>query len=252
MAPFRFLLAASLTLVISLGLPRQPGPRPIEAAVSTPPAPPIAPRFQAYYAAMDGPRLLGGAISNEITRPPFPRQYFEKGVLEDHAAEGLTASEWQFMYGLLVDELQQARALLPVGGDASTLTYAEIHDFADPSKRSEPPLGSGPTVGPQGLVFVPYTPDLSRAPGQYVPNYFWTYLNRADLFPAGWLHDVGLPLTPALDATVDKGPFRGRRIKVQAFQRTVLTYDPQNPPEWQIERANVGTDYLRAFPIAGR
>jgi hypothetical protein len=28
----------------------------------------------------------------------------------------------------------------------------------------------------------------------------------------------------------------------------VLTFDPANPPDWQVERANVGTDYARAFP----
>ena len=62
--------------------------------------------------------------------------------------------------------------------------------------------------------------------------------------------DIGLPLTPAVEAVVDKGPDKGRRILVQAFQRTrtILTYDPLNPLDYQIERANVGTDYARAFP----
>ncbi|MGH2367811.1 MAG: hypothetical protein ACRDI2_06395, partial [Chloroflexota bacterium] len=40
----------------------------------------------------------------------------------------------------------------------------------------------------------------------------------------------------------------GRGILVRAFQRTVLTLDPRNPPPRQTERANVGTDYARAFP----
>ena len=39
-----------------------------------------------------------------------------------------------------------------------------------------------------------------------------------------------------------------RIIVVQPFQRAVLTDDPLNPPDWQIERANVGADYRRAFP----
>jgi hypothetical protein len=47
---------------------------------------------------------------------------------------------------------------------------------------------------------------------------------------------------------VDKGPDKGRRIIIQAFQRTILTDDPLNPAQWQIERANVGTDYACAFP----
>ncbi len=62
------------------------------------------------------------------------------------------------------------------------------------------------------------------------------------------LHDVGLPITPPVEAVVDKGPDKGRRILVQAFQRTILTYDPSNPADYVIERANVGTDYARAFP----
>jgi hypothetical protein len=34
---------------------------------------------------------------------------------------------------------------------------------------------------------------------------------------------------------------------VQAFQRTILTDDPLNPPDWQVERANVGSDYRKFF-----
>ncbi|MCY7287804.1 MAG: hypothetical protein LH624_06020 [Cryobacterium sp.] len=36
-----------------------------------------------------------------------------------------------------------------------------------------------------------------------------------------------------------------REITMQAFERTVLTYDPHNPPAWQVERGNLGSDMLR-------
>jgi hypothetical protein len=39
-----------------------------------------------------------------------------------------------------------------------------------------------------------------------------------------------------------------RAIVVQAFERTVLTYDPKNPAEWQVERGNIGVDALRTLP----
>jgi hypothetical protein len=75
-----------------------------------------------------------------------------------------------------------------------------------------------------------------------VPAFFWEYINRSDLFPGGWLHDVGLPLTQGRQVQVTKylaeGPAQ-RTIWVQAFQRTVLTWDPLNSPDWQVERANV-------------
>jgi hypothetical protein len=95
---------------------------------------------------------------------------------------------------------------------------------------------------------VPYSQALQPGPGHYVHQVFWRYINRADLFPGGWLHDIGLPMTEAVSAVVTKGPFQGRSIMVQVFQRTILTYDPLNGAEFQVERANVGTDYRRAFP----
>jgi hypothetical protein len=41
---------------------------------------------------------------------------------------------------------------------------------------------------------------------------------------------------------------RLRNITAQAFERTVLTYDSQNPADWQVERANIGTDAVRMLP----
>ena len=122
-------------------------------------------------------------------------------------------------------------------------------------ERIAPPAGfTGLTaVLSDGSVFIPFAADLSSSPGHVVAPRFWAYINRQDLFPGGWLHDVGLPITEPLEALVDKGPDKGRRIIVQAFQRTILTDDPLNPPQWQIERANAGTDYACAFPErAGR
>jgi hypothetical protein len=37
-------------------------------------------------------------------------------------------------------------------------------------------------------------------------------------------------------------------VSIQAFERSVLTYDPQNPPDWQVERANIGADAVRLLP----
>jgi len=59
---------------------------------------------------------------------------------------------------------------------------------------------------------------------------------------------VGLPMTEAVPAVVTKGAAANRQIFVQVFQRTILTYDPLNPTDFQVERANVGTDYRRGFP----
>lgn len=200
-------------------------------------------RFVEYYRQHDGLRVLGRPISGPLILGGHYAQYFEKGRIEDHSAQ--TADKnWQFMYGLLVDELQQKLANAYVGGDVSTITYATLGRFALPELRVPLPDGfqGGVARKSDGSVFVPFSAELKPDAGHSIPPRFWSYINRKALFPGGWLHDVGLPITEPITAVVDKGEVKGRSIVVQGFQRTVLTDDPLNPPEWQIERANVGTD----------
>ena len=224
-------------------VPTQP---PLTAASPTPSFRPgtwpIDFRFLLYYSEHDGPRLLGNTIGGTTVLGGNFVQYFEKGRIEDHSG--------RIEYGLLVDELHQARVAISVGGDTSTVTYATINDLAAPQRRIAAPAGfeAGVHFNDDGSVFVPFSADLSSASGHNVSQVFWEYMQREDFFPAGWLHDIGLPLTEAIPATVDKGALKGRQILVQAFQRTILTYDALNPAAFQVERANVGTDYRNAFP----
>ncbi|MGH2371696.1 MAG: hypothetical protein ACRDI2_26285, partial [Chloroflexota bacterium] len=215
-------------------------------------------RFEAYYNQVDGFRVMGRAISPLAqTVDGKPAQYFEKVRLEDRTGES-TNPNWQLAYGLLVDEMKAARSLAPVGGDESTVTYNTIQDASAESRRVPAPAGFSGNVQVRSdeWVFIPFTADLSPAPGHLVPPYFWEYMNRDELFPGGWLHDIGLPITPTIDARVDKGIIIGteetrvtnRPITIQAFQRTILTYDPANPAGYLVERANTGTDFWTIFP----
>jgi hypothetical protein len=147
----------------------------------------------------------------------------------------------------------------PVGGDRSNVTYATINQQAAASLRVPVPdggEGGGVVELPDGTTFVPFSADLTAAPGHAVPAVFWQFMNDPVLFPGGWLHDIGLPITPALSALVDKGriigttiiPVTAVPIQLQAFQRTILTFDPANPDGFQTERANTGTDFFFVFP----
>lgn len=217
---------------------------------------PIDSRFLRFYVEYDGLRILGNTVSPPTFFAGYFTQYFEKGRIEDHTGESPDPN-WQFLYGLLVDEMQTARAQIPIGGEASTLSYGpspssliNVYDQALEERREAPPPGfTGDTMTRNdGSVFVPYSQALRPGPGHYVSPIFWPYINRRDIFPGGWLHDVGLPMTEPITAVVTKGTMANRNILVQVFQRTILTYDPLNPTDFQVERANVGSDYRRAFP----
>ncbi len=202
----------------------------------------IADPFVNYYWHHQGPRILGAVNSPLTAVQTYPAQYFEKGRLEDHRFE-TTNPEWGLMYGRLTVELMEQAHWLPINN--TPVTYGDLPHYASP--KHDPPTGFPGGVMPvSDSFFIPTDPQLRPVPGYLVPGYFWEYITRADLFPGGWLHDVGLPLTSAFDVQVVKHD-QQRTIKMQAFERTVLTYDPLNPPEWQIERANIGTDAIIAM-----
>lgn len=202
---------------------------------------PIAPPFRLHYWQHDGMRVFGLVQSPLVDVDGVPAQYFEKGRIEDHR-QTTRDPTWSLAYGRLTAELIAQAPALPV--NHTHVTYGDLRALSE----SRQPVPEGFVAGTQpvaGGVFVPADPQLRAAPGYVVPDRFWAYINRGDLFPTGWLHAVGLPLTNAF--TVETGANGARRvITMQAFERTVLTYDPQNPVAWQVERANIGTDALLA------
>jgi hypothetical protein len=206
--------------------------------------PGVAEPFRDYYNRYQGMRVLGPPVTGLLEAEGYPAQYFEKGRLEDHRRVEVDP-RWQFMYGRLTAELVERDPNGTVSGTA--LTYGEIRAAADPANRHEPPPGfRGGVATLWDGTFVPYDPFLRPAAGFIVQASFWSYITRADLFPGGWLHDVGLPMTDAFIVSAFKyGEWRP--IVVQAFERTVLTYDPKNPRDWQVERGNIGLDALRTL-----
>jgi hypothetical protein len=212
----------------------------------------VAEPFRDYYAQHAGMRVLGPAITDLVIANGIAAQYFEKGRIEDHRAEEADPA-WGVMYGRLTAELIERDPNWSVNG--TSITYATLGEAAAPQHRHAPPVGfsGGTSVVPNAIdapamaregVFVPYDARLRAAPGYYVPLPFWSYITRRDYFPGGWLHDIGLPITDPLTVETYKGD-ELREITMQAFERTVLTYDPRNPPTWQVERGNLGSDMLR-------
>jgi hypothetical protein len=242
-----FYLAAALLALVAVLPAAQPAP----VLAQTQPqsqAPQVAEPFRDYYSRHEGIRVLGFPLSGLTNVQGFPAQYFEKGRIEDHRAE-TSDPNWQFAYGLLTQELMQRD---PGRSFSSTdKTYGDILELADPSLRMQPPAGfRGGTAAVHDGMFVPFDSALRPAPGYAVAPYFWAYINRRELFPGGWLHDIGLPITDTFNAKVIKNG-EERIIFVQAFERTVLTYDMRNPAGWQVERGNIGADAVATLNAGG-
>lgn len=236
--------ALSLLALLALGAALAPAPT-VHAQLG------IARCFATYYQDHDGFRILGYPIATLQEVEGFPAQYFEKGRLECHAGEARD-SAWGLMFGrVTADLLATASPNAPVS--ETSLTYGAMREVADANSRALPPAGFlggvqevyDPSIG--WSVFIPVDPALRPARGYLVPWEFWSYMNRPELFPGGWLHDIGLPLTPVLPAQVIKGA-TVHNLTLQAFERTVLTRDPLNPSGWEIERGNIGIDALRYLP----
>jgi hypothetical protein len=55
-------------------------------------------------------------------------------------------------------------------------------------------------------------------------------------------YGTGLPVTEAYWARIDVGGVE-HLVLIQAFERRVLTYTPDNPAGWRVEAGNVGLHY---------
>jgi Sporulation and spore germination len=218
---------------------------PMGAARAAQPGSDIDPLFRDYYNRHQGIRVLGYPLTALVEADGYAAQYFEKGRIEDHRRD-VSNPRWQYMYGRLTAELLERNA--PGSVSATTITYADLRHYTDPAYRTPAPQNFAGGVMPvHDGMFVPYDPQLRPSPGYVVAPYFWAYINRTNLFPGGWLHDVGLPMSDTFSAVASKQGER-RTIFMQAFERTVLTYDMRNPAGWQVERGNIGADALRALP----
>lgn len=115
----------------SIPLGFEPGARPVGMA------------FSGFYAAREGMRLLGRPMGDAFGNGQggIAVQYFETGRLEFHPEE--PCPDWQFLLGLLASELIDRGIELLVGGDSSSITYADLARLRVARLRIPPPEGFG-------------------------------------------------------------------------------------------------------------
>ncbi len=191
--------------------------------------------------------------------------YFDKARME------LTTPTSGVSNGLLVTEMvsggvqvgnsafQSYRpAAIPVAGDAlnneTCPTYAtlwSVASFGDVAKdrRAAKSIGQPvtATIDSSGHVGDDATHASYATIAQYdsnlghnIPDVFWNWMRT---LPADWQTLLGLPITePYWTQTRVGGTLHF--VLMQAFERRVLTYTPDNAPAWQVEMGNVGLHFL--------
>jgi hypothetical protein len=202
----------------------------------------VAAPFADYYWRYHGQRVLGAVNSQLIEVDGYQVQYFEKGRLENHAHETDDPLK-AIVHSPLTVEMMQTAPDIQI--DGLPVTYGDLAAYAT---RIPPPDGfeqGTSTVTPQG-TFVPDDPELNVVDGYLVAPYFWTYMNQQYLFPAGWMHTFGLPLTQPFEVSVELNG-QPHTLTLQAFERAVLLFNPARTHGGNVARANIGTDALWVY-----
>lgn len=187
-------------------------------------------------------------------------QYFDKARMEQ------TNTDRPVTNGLLTVELKSGQlqlgdtsfqprnpAFIGIAGDQDVPgpTYASLAQLKEnlpqqtggvalaydvPSKSFVPvPASADPA-----MQFVTHQGDPGGRFGQDVPKAFWDFLQS---IPGGWLTTMGYPISPAFATNVRVNNVDNTLVFVQAFERRVLTYTPNNPAAFKVEFGNIGRHY---------
>lgn len=195
--------------------------------------------------------------------------YFDKGRMEITNPNADPHSSSYVSAGLLVRDLiaghiqvgnttfiQVTPAQVPVTGDlvnnplsptfASLFPIASIEGIGDNHNPNRVGQKVTDLLKADGTVVPGAVPESNVTLGAYddqighnIPKLFEDWLSRQQL-PREFL--VGHPLTEPfwVDSMVGG---KQKRVLMQAFERRVLTYTPDNPANWQVESGNAGLQY---------
>jgi hypothetical protein len=192
--------------------------------------------------------------------------YFDKARLEVNDEEG---AEHELTAGLLVRDMilgqsqigdnefvEIGPADVPLAGDGKRVnpnapTYASLTPLAsldDQPNRAEEREGEWIVETINSISAVGRYPEMEgmvrygtyeETLGHNIAAVFEQYF---DTLPVDWTVSVGLPLTePYWVETLVGG--EEMWVLVQAFERRLLTFTPNNDPSWQVEMGNVGRHY---------
>jgi hypothetical protein len=212
-----------------------------------------------------------------------PVQYWDKSRMEVTDPNSDPADQWYVTNGLLARELMTGLMQFgddhflqyqpadihiagdPGGGAPSYKVFGELMNVRsfEPGMQlpSEPitqtvdargRIGNQPNLATYNLRAARYSPETEH----YIASVFWDFMRIlgpiAPNGPGGEItngrlfenpfYAAGLPLTEPYWVFAEVGGDH-KWVLVQAFERRVMTYTPDNEPGWRVEAGNVGQHY---------
>ncbi len=229
---------------------------------------------------MWGPEAISDPMIESYVESPDglrPVQYFEKSRMEITDPAGDIASPWYVTNGLLVVEMvtgqvqigdadfeQRDPASINAAGDSDDpngptyTTIAMLLDLpasppgtvVDQRVNRDGAVTTSPELGSQNVT-IAIVDDVTD---HGIAQPFWILMNSIGPvyedggFVTGQLFEnpyfaTGRPITEPYWAEV-KVAGTVKWVLIQAFERRILTYTPDNPAGWQVEAGNVGSHYF--------
>ncbi len=230
-----------------------------------------------------GPVPISDLLEERLAQSPGGKrrvQYFDKSRMEINHPDMDPNSEWYVTNGLLPIEMMTGKvqtgedyatefdmrgpARISAIGDEDTFpTYADLLPiYANPGAVSADELGKPVTrlLNPGGSAteYTAYAGDpntvlVQGTNGHGVPQGFVNYMNQEGVVYVNGqyvrqqlynpLFVFGHPVTAPYWVNSKVGG-QDMPILFQVFERRVITYNPANPPAFQIEMGNVGRHYF--------
>jgi uncharacterized lipoprotein YddW (UPF0748 family) len=218
-----------------------------------------------------GPKSYATGTERYAESPSGKRlvQYWDKSRMEITNPNGDRNQLWFVTNGLLTKELisgkaqvghsafvTRAPAMVPVAGDPddpNSPTYASFVQRAslDGDRRAasavgatvvqtinrDGSLGFDQHLARYGVRNTVYNNEL----GHNIPNVFADYFKT---MPIDWVFALGYPIAEPYWARVKVGG-QVKDVLIQVYERRVLTYTPDNAPQYRVEMGNVGQHYWR-------
>lgn len=234
---------------------------------------PLQAGLEAYTDAPDGSgkRLVQyfDKARMEINNPtlsPTDKAYVTNGLLTVELISGLM----QVGNSRFVTQKPAAINLASDSDDPNAPTYASFGTVSNTSagERRQPDKSNGGYAAQRidRAGAVTDDPSKTKVPeakvtyfdkstGHNVPKVFMDYLTSAGAVRNGvgtankplldpWVFAMGLPISDAYWANVKIGG-KNQEVLIQAFERRVLTYAPDQPAPWRVQMGNIGQHYYQ-------